>query len=278
MRLDADESGTTAAIVTGAGRTTTVTSVVVDASPFLTTTGIWRTPEKVFDGVTVTRVPSTSILRMPAGSAAGARVTVAESGRPPSVVDVDLPAVVRPEAGVATTSGAAGAGSCAGAAGAGDAGAGAGVGAGAGATGTAVTENVRVTVAAAAVAESPAWSASIVHVPVARSVTDEPMTVHTEGVELVYVTVRPLEAVAVNVTGPASTCVSAGTGKVIVCAAGDDGAGGAGTAVTAKLLLTVEAAAVDALPAWSAAIVHVPTATSVTVVPPTVQTPVVELV
>ena len=49
---------------------------------------------------------------------------------------------------------------------------------------TIVTSNERATAEAAPYVESPDWEAAIVHVPVVRSVTLEPATVQTDGVEL----------------------------------------------------------------------------------------------
>jgi hypothetical protein len=119
----------------------------------------------------------------------------------------------------------------------------------------------------------PVCDAVIVHVPVVRSVTLEPETVQTLGVELAKDTVSPLDAVAESETGPWSTRVSAGAPKVIDCEPGD---GDAGTAVTWKVRVTSTAAAYVPLPACDAVSEQVPVATSVTVVPVTVQTDGVE--
>ena len=61
----------------------------------------------------------------------------------------------------------------------------------------------------------------MVHVPTATSVTVDPETVQTDGVELANETTRPLDADALNDTGPRSTRVSAGCANVIVCVVGD---------------------------------------------------------
>jgi hypothetical protein len=60
----------------------------------------------------------------------------------------------------------------------------------------------------------------IVHVPVERSVALDPLTVQTPGEVLANETARPLDAEATSPTGPWSTRVSAGAGKVMVCASG----------------------------------------------------------
>jgi hypothetical protein len=59
----------------------------------------------------------------------------------------------------------------------------------------------------------------IEHVPAVTKVTVEPLTVQTPVVVLVNDTASPLDAVADSRTGPWSTRVSAGTEKLIVCAA-----------------------------------------------------------
>jgi hypothetical protein len=93
--------------------------------------------------------------------------------------------------------------------------------------------------------------------------------VQTPVVELAYATARPLDAVAPSETGPASIRVSDGCGNVIDCALG--------APVTWKDRVTSTAAAYVTSPACEATIVQVPTATSVTLEPETVQTDVVEL-
>jgi hypothetical protein len=132
-----------------------------------------------------------------------------------------------------------------------------------------VTANVRVTGSAAAYVALPVCDAVREHVPVATKVTVVPATVQTLVVLEEIVTERPLDAVAVAVTGPWFTAMSAGCANVIACVSG--------TAVTWKDFETGVAAAYVALPACEAVTVHVPVATSVTLVPETVQTAVVEL-
>jgi hypothetical protein len=133
-----------------------------------------------------------------------------------------------------------------------------------GETGAAVTWNVRVTSPAAEYVPLPPWDAVIEQVPVATSVTVVPEIVQTERLLETSVTERPLDADAESETGPWSTRVSAGCANVIVCACG--------TAVTWKVRVTSAAAAYVPLPACVAVIEQVPTETSVTLVPETVQT------
>lgn len=92
-----------------------------------------------------------------------------------------------------------------------------------------------------------------------------PPAVQTDGVVVLNCTGRPLEAVAVTVTGDWARVRFGNVAKVMVCA----------TRATVKLRLTAVAALYVALPAWSARMVHVPAATSVTELPfapPVVQT------
>jgi hypothetical protein len=92
--------------------------------------------------------------------------------------------------------------------------------------------------------------------------------VQTGAVALVNATVNPELAVALTVTGLAFSCDVAGPVNEIVWL----------PMVTVKDCATCGAAAKVPLPAWFALIVQVPIATSVTLVPATVQTPVVALV
>jgi len=89
--------------------------------------------------------------------------------------------------------------------------------------------------------------------------------VQTAVVAEANVTAKPDEAVALTVNGAAPYVWLTSAPNVMVCAA----------FATAKLSLTLGAAAYVALPACEAWIVHVPAATMVTVVLLTVQTPVV---
>jgi hypothetical protein len=82
-----------------------------------------------------------------------------------------------------------------------------------------------------------------------------------ESVVEVKVTVSPDVAEAVRFTGVVEYTTSAGLVNAIVCVA----------AATLKLLVTEGAAVQFASPGWSAAIEQVPTVTSVTEVPVTVQ-------
>jgi hypothetical protein len=68
----------------------------------------------------------------------------------------------------------------------------------------------------------PAWSALIVHVPLATSVILRPLVppvVHTDGVVEVKVTARPDDDVALTVTGDCDICWSSNDPNVIVCVA-----------------------------------------------------------
>jgi hypothetical protein len=131
-------------------------------------------------------------------------------------------------------------------------------------TGTVVTWKVRVTGSAAANVALPDWEAVTEHVPVAASVTDEPEIVHTLVSFDVNETASPLDDEAASETGPWSSRASAGCEKAIAC--------DSGTAVTWNVRVTAEAAAYVPLPLCEAVSEHVPTATSVTLAPETVQT------
>ena len=80
------------------------------------------------------------------------------------------------------------------------------------------TVNDTDTGVASKMVSSPAWLASIVQVPAVSSVTVLPLTEHTLDVCEAQVTVRPDDAVAPNVTGPAVSLMSLWPGKVMVCA------------------------------------------------------------
>ena len=101
---------------------------------------------------------------------------------------------------------------------------------------------------------SPAWSASIVHVPTVSRVTSVPATVHTDVVVELKATVRPDEAVAAIVTGESARVLFARGPNVIAWLFS--------AAATAKLWVTCGAALQLASPAWSAAMVQVPAARS----------------
>jgi hypothetical protein len=105
----------------------------------------------------------------------------------------------------------------------------------------------------------------IVHGPAATVLTVEPATVHTDGVSELNDTASPDDACADRATG-VPTVASGGGPNVIVC-----GAGPAGTGLTRNDRLT-SGATWWASRAWWAVIVHVPTATVVTVEPATVHT------
>jgi hypothetical protein len=92
-----------------------------------------------------------------------------------------------------------------------------------------------------------------------------PLTVHTLSVVDAKDTVRPELAVATKAGGGVPMVWLPGELKVIVCAVN-------AAAATVKEFETTGAAAKVALPGWLALMVHVPTATSVKVVPLTVQT------
>ena len=110
----------------------------------------------------------------------------------------------------------------------------------------------------------PAWLAAIVQVPASRSVTVEPKTVHTVGVSELNATAKPELAVADTVAVPPTVSVGAAP-NVIVWLPGP----------TVMVWVTCGAALKLALPAWLAATTHEPAVTPVTVLPATVQTPVV---
>ena len=92
-------------------------------------------------------------------------------------------------------------------------------------------------------------------------------TVHTVWVVLARTTGRPELALAVNV-GVSPTVRGPGRSKVIVCPAGMTPEIGA----TVNVLVTVTAALYVALPAWFALRLQVPGASSISVLPLTLQT------
>jgi hypothetical protein len=111
----------------------------------------------------------------------------------------------------------------------------------------------------------PACVAWIVQTPTATSVTVAPDTVHTDEVVEAKLTANPEPAVAVTVNGVAPNTWSDSPPKLMLWLPG----------VTVKPWLTGVAPPQFVLPPCVAWIVHVPTATSVTVAPDTVQTAVV---
>ena len=119
---------------------------------------------------------------------------------------------------------------------------------------------------AAAYIEFPNWLAWMVQVPVDMSVAVDAETVQTPVVREAKLTVRPEDAVALNVGGGAVMVWAGSELKVIVWLASN----------TEKLWLTgVAAAHCGGLPPCEAWMVQVPVATRVTVEPDTVQTAVV---
>ncbi len=90
----------------------------------------------------------------------------------------------------------------------------------------------------------PAWFAVMVQVPVVRSVTLVPETVHTAAVVELKLTARPEEAVAPMVTGESARVLLARAPKVMVWS----------PLLMVKVRLTWGAAFQVALPAWSASI------------------------
>src|SRR5436190_2075035 len=94
----------------------------------------------------------------------------------------------------------------------------------------------------------PAWSALIVHVPVATNVTVVPLTVHFVGVVVEKVTSRPEVDDALTLNGASASVLLDNAPNVIVWS----------SLVTVKLWLTVGAALYVESPAWSALTVHVP--------------------
>jgi hypothetical protein len=104
-----------------------------------------------------------------------------------------------------------------------------------------------------------------VQVPVATSVTVLPLTVQTAVVSDEELTGNPDDAVALTVNGREPSVRLLSGPNAIVWVAW----------LTLKLRSTLGAATYVALPACEARTVHVPNATSVTVLPPTVHTPIV---
>jgi hypothetical protein len=102
--------------------------------------------------------------------------------------------------------------------------------------------------------------------PTLTRVTVVPDTVHTDAVVDVNVTASPDDAVAVSVNVPEPKALLGIVGKVMVWPVGE----------IVKLWLTEAAAAYAELPGCAAWMVHVPTVTSVTVLPETVQTETVD--
>jgi hypothetical protein len=108
----------------------------------------------------------------------------------------------------------------------------------------------------------PACVAWIVQVPTAASVTVAPDTVQTDEVVEARLTANPELALALTVNGAAPNTWPESAPNVMVWLPG----------VTVKLWLSGAAAPQFVLPPCVAWIVHVPTATTVTAVPDTVQT------
>jgi hypothetical protein len=107
----------------------------------------------------------------------------------------------------------------------------------------------------------PACVAIIEHTPGARGVTVDALTVHTAGVRDVKLTGSPELAIADRLTVTDSITLG-NVPNVIACVAW----------VTAKLRTTGGAGKYVEFPAWLAAIEHVPSATSVSVLLETVHT------
>ena len=101
-------------------------------------------------------------------------------------------------------------------------------------------------------------------VPTATSVSVVPLTVQVLGVVDAKLTAKPELAVAASAGGAVPSVWLPGDVKVMVCAIN-------GAAAIVKTRDTVAAAAKLLLPAWLASTMQVPTATSVSVVPLTVQ-------
>src|SRR5689334_21115946 len=106
----------------------------------------------------------------------------------------------------------------------------------------------------------PDWSASTEHVPEPISVIVVPfgpVEVHTAGVVVVNVTVKPDDAVALTTNGGVFAGRFARLANVMVWF----------SLFTAKLCVTDGAALYTLLPAWSALIVHVPVSIRCTMLP-----------
>jgi hypothetical protein len=129
----------------------------------------------------------------------------------------------------------------------------------------AVTWKAWLTGTAAAQFVFPACAAWMVQLPTATSVTVAPDTVHTAGVVEEKLTARPEDALALTWNGALPNAWLERAPKLMVWV----------PAVTWKLWLTGVAAAQFVFPACAAWMVQLPTATSVTVAPDTVHTPVV---
>ena len=105
----------------------------------------------------------------------------------------------------------------------------------------------------------------IVQVPAATNVSVLPLTVQMPVVVEAKLTVRPELALAASAGGAVPRVWLPGEVKVMVCAV-------SGAATTWKFCDTVVAARYALLPAWLALMLQLPTATSVSVLPLTVQT------
>ena len=119
------------------------------------------------------------------------------------------------------------------------------------------TVNERVMGSAALQVALPDWLAVIVQVPAAASVTVLPVMVQTAGVVLLNVTARSDVAVALKPNAGSPTVLLASAANVMVWLA----------LFTSNDCVSCGAALYALLPAWLAAIVQVPAATSVTVGP-----------
>lgn len=108
----------------------------------------------------------------------------------------------------------------------------------------------------------PAWTAASVQVPALTSVKAVPLTVHTAGVTAWKLTAKPELAVALKAAGVVPSVWLPGEMKEMVCV----------PRATAKVLDTAVAGRKLGLPAWLALTVQLPTLTSVSVLPLTVQT------
>ena len=114
----------------------------------------------------------------------------------------------------------------------------------------------------------PPWLAVMLQVPTAAKDSVLPLAVQTPGVVDAKLTPRPELALADSGGAAMPSVWLPGEANVMVCAIN-------GAAATVNELVTGAAAATPALPLWLAVMLHVPAATSVTVLPLTVQTPAV---
>ena len=112
----------------------------------------------------------------------------------------------------------------------------------------------------------PDWLALIEQVPAATSDSVLPLTLHTAGLVDAKLTGKPELALATRAAGRLPRVWSAGLLKLMVWAS-------KGAAPTVNACTTGVAAAKPALPAWLALMLQVPSATSVKLLPLTVQTP-----